>query len=366
MPSRARAVTLVVKGGLWQASSFISLRRARIAEEKVDADAYQVINNNGKALNNLRRYTVQALAQGPLAITSSQPGMPQKSDFVPTQWTIELEDANGTSCPSARTILGLFATVNVVVCLFSILTGHSKLVRGLSCGLMGRNETTSWLFTWIIPVALQLGGNALIAYMIQQTPGYKSSFAIWELMLFLCARPRLSWFALAVLHLCMRGSGSRAKKVAYRTAYFSTLAAEFVLQTLSLYVMGLTASFAAGRGYLTIGSAPYKSLPASGRMMYGAAVYYLVFGCMNGILTTLLIWMPGFVAVEKIARARWLTQRFPSFARALNPTDDAAPFEFDYSDDDYLTMTFAASILVTTWLASWLFWAGFVQVAAGR
>jgi hypothetical protein len=49
---------------------------------------------------------------------------------------------------------------------------------------------------WIFTVALNLIANAIVAAIIKRAPGYLATFKIWELMLFLLARPRLSWIIL--------------------------------------------------------------------------------------------------------------------------------------------------------------------------
>jgi hypothetical protein len=60
---------------------------------------------------------------------------------------------------------------------------------------------------WIFPVGLNLLANAIVAAMIQHSPGYLATFKVWELMLFLMARPRLSWIILGFL------AGRQAKEV---------------------------------------------------------------------------------------------------------------------------------------------------------
>jgi formate/nitrite transporter FocA (FNT family) len=68
----------------------------------------------------------------------------------------------------------------------------------VTCGKLGKVSSSSWKFMWIITVALNLAANALVAAIIKRAPGYLSNFKIWELMLFLLARPRLSWIILGI------------------------------------------------------------------------------------------------------------------------------------------------------------------------
>jgi formate/nitrite transporter FocA (FNT family) len=66
----------------------------------------------------------------------------------------------------------------------------------VTCGALGKVTSKSWKYMWIFTVLLNLAANALIAAIIKQAPGYLADFKVWELMLFLLARPRLSWIIL--------------------------------------------------------------------------------------------------------------------------------------------------------------------------
>ena len=271
----------------------------------------------------------------------------------------------------------MFALVNILVCFISCLAAHNKFVRFITCGKMGHDETLSWMFTWIIPVALHLGANALIATLIQRTPGYRSTFDIGELTLFLIARPRFNWFALAIIHIASAwpknftdnaaNQQPKPRYFAYRSAFVSTLAAEFLLQTISLYVMGLTASFAANNGYYIIGSAEYNRTPSSARMMYGAALFFLIYGTMTGIITVVLILFLVVLIIERLY-LRYLPQLeryFPDIRRQY-PADFESSIPSPVFMLDFIIFVFAMALFFTTWIASWIFWAGFVQTAGRR
>lgn len=77
--------------------------------------------------------------------------------------------------------------------------GYSKPA---TCPRLARWSTppkSHWKWTWIFNVALNLIANLIIAGIIKSSVGYKADFKLWELTLFLLARPRLAWIVLAFM-----------------------------------------------------------------------------------------------------------------------------------------------------------------------
>lgn len=118
------------------------------------------------------------------------------ASFLPIPWTITSLDLNTHTCPTPSSLLYTFAAVNGIVSLLSLLFGHRRVVEEFTCGFFGKQGSTSWKYLWVVPVGLQLSANACIAWMIQRSDGYSANFRISELMLWLTARPRLSWIVL--------------------------------------------------------------------------------------------------------------------------------------------------------------------------
>jgi hypothetical protein len=120
--------------------------------------------------------------------------------YLPWTWTIVSTDPSQHSCPSASNILSTFAIVNVVASLLSLLFGNRHFVFYISRGKFGKPDTKAhWKWNWIFNVALNLIANAIIAGIIKHSTGYKADFKLWELTLFLLARPRLTWIVMAFM-----------------------------------------------------------------------------------------------------------------------------------------------------------------------
>lgn len=111
--------------------------------------------------------------------------------------------------------------------------------------------------------------------------------------------------------------------------------AEFILQIMALYVMGRTAHHGVVRDYYKIYLPSYWNIPAPARMMYSGAMYYLVAGSLFLIFAFFFI----------------MWQMFSSRVALVGKGNTVA-------------IVFALwFLLISTWLGSWLFWAGFVQLA---
>jgi hypothetical protein len=214
--------------------------------------------------------------------------------LLPWKWTIVPKDPSITTGSPPSHILGTYAAVNIVVSVLGILSGYRPFVHRLTCKLLGKKDSKSWKFMWIIPVGLQLCANALVALIILRDPSRLSSFAIGELILLLVTRPRLSFAFLGGLTFVHnldeetspgRGPQTRLleEEFCWLSAALTQFLAELSLQLLTLYIMGKTVHFATKNGYYKIWTKEYKDLPVSAHLMYGGAMYYLVMGS-QGIL----------------------------------------------------------------------------------
>jgi hypothetical protein len=257
------------------------------------------------------------------------------------KWQISPKDPSTTTCPSASAILGTFAVVNVVTSLLGVLTGHRLVLKKISFGFFGKKDSTSWKYMWMVTLALQLGANSLIAAIIKNTPGYNSTFQVGELVLFFTARPRLSWIALASLWMVRRQRKTSDEiDLPWASAACTQLIAEFVLLLMGLVVMGRTAHFAASNGYLKLGPI-YSSLPHWAHVMYSGALYYVVAGI-------------GFGIMQMITLSTWFKYR--DTRREKKKDGFLSRFSI-------LGPIFLFASLLSFWMASWLFWAGFVYLA---
>ena len=253
-------------------------------------------------------------------------------EFLPWKWTVAhlgsifliTDDSpnyyppqNPFDCPSVSHVLGLFATVNAVVSVLGVILGNRKVARMLSCRILGKERSRAWRFLWVIPLGLQLGANALVTALIQQTPGYGWGFSFTDLMLFYTARPRLSWLILNLLHLPRWSEDDSPRNDGlWKSAARSQIIAEFLLELLALYPIGITVHHGVTHGLYQV----WDPTPTAVAMMYGGALLYLVMVFLN-IVQLIVVMRRGF----------------------------------------YLHPTILIPMLVV-WIASWLFWVGFLRL----
>lgn len=249
---------------------------------------------------------------------------------MPWTWTIQCNDS--AKCPSLKSTLGTFATINAVVGVLDFVAGHIIVVRYCSCGLCGRS-VKSWKYMWLWNLFTQLAANATVAVLMRRVDGYQTDYAIWQLMLFYAFRPRLSWFILALFE-------TYSVKIYDDKGYWyasamSSLVAEFVLQVMAMYTMGTTVHFAAIRSYYVVGSKAQAHLPQGARVMYVGAMWYLVAGfAAYG-------WYLPIAVRDYLVEGRDEEQKLPG--------------------QDVSRGLFSMGILV--WFATWLFWGGYLVVA---
>lgn len=323
----------------------------------------------------------------------------ETSFYLPMRWTITSMDINEHTCPSPSSLLGTFAVVNCVVSFLSVLFGHRRVVEELSCGQFGKRQSQSWKVMWIMPVGLQLAANACIALLIKKTEGYASDFKVTELMLFLVARPRLSWIVLGAFAFQKQigaqyphgKNGSTQRLAPNSKTYFDTsyeqlrsspyaspdpdanestrslassnpytqiasdetsandaapdypwwgafmaqFIAEFILQIIALYIMGRTAHYGTIHNFYKIYLPSYWDIPSAARMMYSGALYYLVAGSLFLIFAFFfIVWQMLSSKVKMIGKGNTMA-----------------------------LVTALWFLLISTWMGSWLFWAGFVKLA---
>ncbi|KAF2194946.1 hypothetical protein K469DRAFT_698508 [Zopfia rhizophila CBS 207.26] len=321
--------------------------------------------------------------------------------YFPWAWTIESADLTTHKCPSVSSLLGTFAAVNGVVSLLAVIFGHRLVIKKITCGICGKRGSRAWTWMWIVPVGLQLAANAFIALLIKKSDGYYADFKISELMLFLVARPRLSWIVLGAFAFKSQKAKSERKlpkspnpnsypgtPQAYQSthsltsygsqtplypiespqtsayqpvsdfddeeadrsgeygfhsgkdfpwwsAFMSQFIGEFILQIITLYIMGRTAHFATNHGYYKIYQKSYWKIPAAARMMYSGALYYLVAGSLFLICAFLFI----------------LYTMLSSRIKFIGKASSLGIFST------------LLVLLISTWMGSWIFWAGFVKLA---
>ncbi|KAH0543402.1 hypothetical protein FGG08_002260 [Glutinoglossum americanum] len=291
--------------------------------------------------------------------------MDDPTAYIPWAWSVGSTDPNAVTCPPPSAILGTFAIVNLIVGFLSITVGHRRVTKCLTCKLFGHKNSNSWKWVWIVVVGLQLLANACIALVIKRTPGYEQGFSIWQLTLFFTARPRVSWiFGIPFSWMPNCCSGARDRRArkdaayqmyqghntssqsqispgqkfekdwAWRTFAFSQFIAEIVLQLITAYTMGTTVAFAAPRGYYILGNLPGPT-GRRAHMMYSAALYWL---CGQSALLGL-----GLIVTVAVLASSWHVAYKMHFTMSV----------------------MGVAMVPLSWMATWLFWVGYVQLAGG-
>jgi hypothetical protein len=271
-------------------------------------------------------------------------------NILPWDWVLTPQPGSNKTCPAPSSVLGTFVAVNVITSLVSIISGHRRFIRLVTCGWLGEMMSQGWMRSWLLALGLQFAANATIAAIFKHTPGYMATFTIGELMLLFFARPRLSWIVLLFLsfyrtknplHIA-RGS---ERDYPYYSACMSQIMVELVMQLIALVLMGKTAYFATVRGFYNINSTGYRSLPESAHVMYAGALYYMVTGCLA---------LAGMILLLGLT---WLVLSGQS-------GDDGEGLT--YMALDFIRMAFPVLLLLSTFLGSWLFWVGFVSLVGDK
>jgi hypothetical protein len=278
--------------------------------------------------------------------------------LFPWGWTIRPENPAQVQCPSPEAVLGTFAAVNAIVSTLSLFFGHRTVMRYITCGLIGNRssigatnlsgmeltpENDSYRYTWIITLGLQLGSNALVAAIIKNTPGFGSTFSVADLVLFFTIRPRLGPIFLGAISsriLDRRHAGNSP----WTSSAISQFIADSVLMVISLVVLGRTVRFGDIHNYYHLGSQAYSQLPVSAHLMYGGALFTLVFTCAYASIFQMRCAISTVLGPHRVWGMDWYGEDTGNLV-----------------EQEWRAIYAVASLFV--FLGSWLFWAGFVKLA---
>ncbi|KAI9772137.1 MAG: hypothetical protein M1839_002549 [Geoglossum umbratile] len=255
---------------------------------------------------------------------------PQPAELIPWSWAVKPADTTDFHCPAPKSTLGTFAVVNVITSVLAVLFGNRKVVSALTRGLFGKEDSKAWRYLWLVSFGLQLGANAIVALVIQRTAGFGSTFAVGDLVLFYATRPRLSWLILGFLDAHPETNRDN-KPSLWSSAARQAVIAEVILQFIAMYYAGRTVHFASTHGYYKLHADYGFQHGGAARMMYGGALLYLL---------TIVFNIPYvFVVVTTLSGT---------------PSSDRTRLFFEF---------FTGTSSFTSWLGSWLFWAGYVRLA---
>jgi hypothetical protein len=171
-------------------------------------------------------------------------------------------------CPTASEKLLAFAAVNIVMCLLIPIIGRRTVIKKLTFGYFGRQESRRWYYTGPLAVALHLASNAVNAAIIKRTAGFEDT-SIEMLTFFWCSRPRLSWLIVALLPY-------QAEKSMYFSTTASILFSEVFLQLFGAYYMGVGANYARRQKFFLKGHLVGSWYAKQAMIMYAGSILWLV------------------------------------------------------------------------------------------
>jgi hypothetical protein len=207
------------------------------------------------------------------------------ADLTPWPWVIAPQDPDRI-CPNTSQILGLFAAVNAISGALAVVAGHRRVVKTLTCGILGHEDSGSWRYLWVLQVGLMLGANALNAWITVAAEGYDHERmpAIWDLMLFYTTRPRLNWIFFLIVIAVVKGRW----RSFWIGAAKQTIIAEIFLQLAGLYYAGRTLRFAAERGYYLAGHLDGNPHKPDALLMYAAALLLIIYSFASTLLWSIV------------------------------------------------------------------------------
>ena len=282
--------------------------------------------------------------------------------------------------------LGVFAAVNIVSALLLPVLGRRTVVNKLTFGLFGRPGSRGWPVSGVFSAALNVFANLANAYVIRKTPGYES-VPFGALALLWCTRPRLAWLAVFLATI-------QAEEGMYLNCAASAITSEAILQILGAVYFGISANYGRKKRFYYVGHLDPYPRGVDAHVMYAGALLWLLmsmvtlFACivcivgLGEVITNTRKMMEG---LQKAAAAsgnavagplqrwvngpsgKWVPKRLRDI---LNKQKKAStrtePRRLTADEIRQIETVFNAGIIFLSFLAQWLFWAGFVKAAQER
>lgn len=161
------------------------------------------------------------------------------------------------------------------------ILGRRTVVERLTFGCCGKLHSQGWLLTGPATIALHLGSNAINAYLVSATPGFRHVNR-GQLMFLWTTRPRLTWLIVVL-------APWRADEAIYISVSASMLVAELILQLTSFYFMAKATNYARIQKFFKIGRLSHTPHGHDARLMYAGALMWLIvivgalWICISGI-----------------------------------------------------------------------------------
>jgi hypothetical protein len=237
---------------------------------------------------------------------------------------------------------------------------------------------------------IHLSANWVNAILVQATAGYEA-VSIVQLILLWSTMPRLTWLSM-ILHIIRPSRGTSIDRIV------SCVVVETVLQVMSAFIMLQTVSYGQEHNFYTPGMARLDAAP-SAKYMYAGAATWLLVTIISIVLLLQLTWeatpesephsrcqTAASVSSRSFNRLNGHWIRFEEvlarhcFANKLGNTEREPLLHDEARDYGTLlatgssdrraamrTVRFAVLTIGTMfflWIAQWLFWAGYIQLAS--
>jgi len=290
---------------------------------------------------------------------------PTPLDMIPWQWTLKPSNESKITntipldsiremetCASNEWKLGSFALVNIATFL-AVFLGQKTTIRRIARGYLWRLHEWGWFSKGILIAALQLLGNWLNVFLVQNTPGYEDVPGV-QLLLLWCSMPRIAWLTLLL-------TGVQSQTLDF-SAVMSSLFAEVTLQSLSVYYMVMTVNYGHQHDFYLEGMQGAER-GGLATIMYAGALMWLVISILA------LLGLRWNVAHNRMDKSRsseesQLTRSEGGESRTYG-TFSAKVKSNWVSQKAYMELCAGAvRAMLLLWIAQWLFWGGFIGLSS--
>ncbi|KAH7070491.1 hypothetical protein BKA63DRAFT_579088 [Paraphoma chrysanthemicola] len=170
--------------------------------------------------------------------------------LFPWSWHVRMEadapqdrthDTRNRKCPSRFEKLGIFALLNIVTLVGTVLLCRRTIIEKLTRGYLGKPGSKLWIVSGLASAGLSVGANFINAILVQKADGYHD-VPVVQLALLWCSRPRIAWIAGALILF-------ECEQSMYFAVGASSVLSELILQAIGCYYLFRTAIFASDQGY---------------------------------------------------------------------------------------------------------------------
>jgi len=282
--------------------------------------------------------------------------------------------------------LGVFAAVNIVSAVLLPILGRRTVVHKLTFGFFGHLGSRWWPLMGVLSALLNVFANLANAFVIRSTPGYED-VPIGALALLWCTRPRLAWLAVFL-------AAFQADEGMYFNCAASAITSEGILQVIGAVYFGISANYARKKRFYIVGQLNAYPRGADAHVMYAGALLWLIvslftliacIACIVGLGEVITKARKMIEGLQNVAATsgnavsgriqRWINgpsgRWVPEMLRRIldtkqDKTVKEEPRKLTAEEIREIESIISAALIFMSFLAQWLFWAGFVKAAKER